>query len=137
MRRLSRLAWMALLMVATLNAMAQQAPASEQRKIDSLIQSVAQLHGAQFIRNGSSYDASAAVSHLELKRRYAGSRVQTADDFIRLCATGSSISGKQYTIRFADGHAETSAHWLRARLAAWRDMPVTPVSGSPATSPHR
>jgi len=136
-RRLSRLAWMALLMFATFNALAQQAPASEQRKIDYLIQSVAQLHGAQFIRNGSSYDASAAVHHLELKRRYAGSRVQTADDFIRLCASGSSISGRPYTIRFADGHVETSAHWLRTRLAGWRDVPVTPASGSPATSPHR
>ena len=69
MRRLSRLAWMALLMVATLNAMAQQAPASEQRKIDSLIQSVAQLHGAQFIRNGSSYDASAAVHQAQATLR--------------------------------------------------------------------
>jgi hypothetical protein len=136
-RRLSRLAWIALLMFATFNAMAQQAPASEQRKIDYLIQSVAQLHGAKFIRNCSSYDASAAVRHLELKRRYAGSRVQTADDFIRLCATGSSMSGRPYTIRFADGHVETSAHWLRAQLAAWRDVPVTPASGSPATSPHR
>lgn len=137
MRRLSQLAWVVLLMLATLNAMAQQASAVEQRKIDYLIQSVAQLHSAQFIRNGSSYDASAAVHHLELKRRYAGSRVHTADDFIRLCATGSSMSGKPYTIRFADGHVETSAHWLRTRLAAWREVPITPASGSPATSPHR
>jgi len=135
--RIVRIALAALLMLGISSALAQSPPpALEQRKIDYLIQSVAQLRGAQFIRNGSAYDASAAVHHLELKRRYAGHRVRTADDFIRLCATGSSMSGMPYTIRFADGHIETSARWLRARLAAWRDAPVT-SSGSPATAPRR
>ena len=40
-------------------------------------------------------------------------------------------------IRFADGHVETAAGWLHARLAAGRAPPVTPASGSPATSPPR
>lgn len=137
MKRSSRFAWALLLMLAALTAMAQQAPAVEQRKIDYLIQSIAQLHHAQFIRNGSAYDAAAAVRHLELKRRYAGERVRSAEDFIRLCATGSSISGQPYTIRFADGHVETVAGWLRARLAAWREAPVISAPGSPATSPPR
>lgn len=132
-----RLMLVAVLLLATFTALAQSPAAVEQRKIDYLIQSVAQLKGAQFIRNGSAYDATAAVHHLELKRHYAGDRVHSADDFIRLCATGSSISGRPYTIRFADGHVETSAHWLRARLAAWREASVRPASGSPATSPPR
>lgn len=132
-----RLVLVAMLLLATFTALAQSAPAIEQRKIDYLIQSVAQLKGAQFIRNGSAYDAAAAVHHLELKRHYAGDRVRSADDFIRLCATGSSMSGKPYTIRFADGHVEAVADWLRARLVAWHDAPVSPAPGSPATSPRR
>lgn len=132
-----RLALVAWLLLGTCAALAQAATAVEQRKIDYLIQSVAHLQGARFIRNGSAYDAAAAVRHLELKRRYADDRVHTADDFIRLCATGSSISGRPYTIRFADGHVETSAGWLHARLAQWHDGAVTSASGSPATSPGR
>lgn len=132
-----RLVLAAMLLLATCTALAQSAPAVEQRRIDYLIQSVAQLKDAQFIRNGSAYDAAAAVHHLELKRRYAGDRVRSADDFIRLCATGSSMSGKPYTIRFADGHVEAAADWLRARLAVWHEAPVRPPPGSPATSPPR
>jgi uncharacterized protein DUF5329 len=132
-----RLALVAWLLLGTCAALAQTGPGVEQHKIDYLIQSVAHLQGAQFIRNGSTYDTAAAVRHLELKRRYAGDRVRTAEDFIRLCATGSSISGRPYTIRFADGHVETSASWLRARLAQWHAGAVTSASGSPATSPPR
>lgn len=109
----------ALLLMSLLIGVAQAASPVEQRKIDYLIDSVSQLHDAQFIRNGSSYDADKAVSHLRLKLRYAGDKVQTADDFIRLCATGSSMSGKPYLIRFADGHTEPSAQWLHERLAVY------------------
>lgn len=109
----------ALLLMSLLVGVAQAASPVEQRKIDYLIDSVSQLHDAQFIRNGSSYGADKAVSHLRLKLRYAGDKVQTADDFIRLCATGSSMSGKPYLIRFADGHTEPSAQWLHERLAIY------------------
>lgn len=116
---LARIMLAALLLFGTLGALAQSSATIEQRKIDYLIESVGQLKGAQFIRNGTTYDASDAVHHLEMKRRYAGKHLQTADDFIRLCATGSSMSGKPYLIRFADGHTEPSAQWLRERLAVY------------------
>lgn len=109
----------ALLLMTLLVGVAQAASPTEQRKIDYLIDSVDQLQGAQFVRNGSTYDTAKAVSHLRLKLRYAGDRVQTADDFIRLCATGSSMSGNPYLIRFADGHTEPSAQWLHERLAIY------------------
>jgi hypothetical protein len=92
----------------------------EQQKIDYLIASVAALKGASFIRNGTAYDAQHAAAHMQLKRRFAGGRISTAEQFIVYCATGSSMSGKPYTIRFADGHTLASASYLRARLAAFR-----------------
>jgi hypothetical protein len=90
---------------------------TEPEKIELLIQSVAQLTHAKFVRNGSEYDAAAAADHLRLKLRNAGSRVKTADDFIRYCGSVSSMSGQPYRIRWDDGREETSEAFLRARLA--------------------
>ena len=91
-------------------------PLSEQVKIQSLIASIEQLKGAVFIRNGTEYDAHKAADHLRLKLKYAGKRVQTADQFISNLATGSSMSGKPYKIRFADGHTVESAVYFREQL---------------------
>lgn len=91
-------------------------PLSEQVKIQSLIASIEQLKGAVFIRNGTEYDAHKAADHLRLKLKYAGKRVQTADQFISNLATGSSMTGKPYKIRFADGRTVESALYFREQL---------------------
>jgi hypothetical protein len=92
----------------------------EAQKIDYLIGSIEALQDAHFIRNGSTYDAKAAAHHLRLKFKYAGAHVHTADDFIRLCATASSITGKPYRIRFADGHEVPSATFLQDKLREYQ-----------------
>lgn len=94
----------------------------EQQKIDWLIDSVAALHDARFIRNGQVYDATRAADHLRLKLRFAGARVKTAEDFIDYCATRSSMSGRRYSIRFDDGRTVDAATFLRERLAAYPTM---------------
>ncbi|OOG60235.1 DUF5329 family protein [Rhodanobacter sp. C03] len=91
----------------------------EQQKIAYLIDSVATLQDATFIRNGTEYDAAHAADHMRLKLRFAGSRVKTAGDFIAYCATGSSVSGIKYTIHFHDGHSVDSATFLRGKLAEY------------------
>lgn len=91
----------------------------ERQKIAYLIDSVATLQGATFIRNGTEYDAARAADHMRLKLRFAGSRVKTAEDFITYCGTGSSISGIKYTIRFHDGHIIDSATFLHGKLAGY------------------
>ena len=80
----------------------------ENQKIDFLINSIEALGDATFVRNGSAYDAKTAGDHLRLKLKRAGTRVRTADDFIRYCASVSSLSGVPYQIHFADGRVETS-----------------------------
>ncbi len=100
--------------------------ALEQHRIDYLIDAVAALKGASFIRNGKAYDATKAASHMRLKLRFAGSHVHTAEDFIVYCGTGSSASGIKYTIRFADGRSVDSASFLRRKLAEY--PPHAPVS---------
>lgn len=113
-----RLPIIALFLVCALSH-AGNPPSTEEHRIDYLIASIASLRNVQFIRNGVAYDARAAADHLRLKRFRAGSRVVTAEDFIKLCAAGSSLSGTPYTIRFADGHVVTSEVYLRQRLAAF------------------
>jgi hypothetical protein len=95
----------------------------ERAKIDFLIDSIAQLHDAVFIRNGTDYASAQAADHLRLKLRNAGPRVRTAEDFISCCATGSSASGEKYRIRFADGRVVDNAVFLRQKLAEFRGPP--------------
>jgi hypothetical protein len=89
---------------------------TEAAKIQALISSVEQLKGAVFIRNGVEYDGAKAAEHLRRKLGYAGKRVQTAEQFIDMLATGSSMSGKPYRIRFADGHSVESAVYFHEQL---------------------
>lgn len=88
----------------------------EKKKIEFLICSVENLKGAIFIRNGSEYDGKKAAEHLRLKLKNAGGRVQTADDFIRLCASQSYITGKPYMIRLSDGKIMKSEKYFRGKL---------------------
>lgn len=88
----------------------------EKKKIEFLISSVENLKDAKFIRNGSEYNGQEAAKHLRMKLRRAGDHVQTADDFIRLCASKSYTSGKPYMIRLPDGNAIKSEKYFREKL---------------------
>ena len=88
----------------------------EKKKIEFLISSVENLKGAVFIRNGSEYDGKAAAEHLRLKLKNAGCRVQTAEDFIRLCASQSYITGKPYLIRLSNGKTIKAEEYFREKL---------------------
>ena len=87
----------------------------EKKKIEFLISSVENLKGATFIRNGTEYDGKRAAEHLRMKLENAVA-VKTADDFIRLCASKSFISGKPYMIRSSDGKTINSEQFFRKKL---------------------
>jgi len=112
---------LALVLIFAASARGQQD--LERAKIDYLIDSIAQLHDAVFIRNGTDYTSAQAADHLRLKLRNAGARVRTAEDFITCCATGSSMSGEKYRIRFADGRVVDNAVFLREKLAEYPGPP--------------
>lgn len=93
-----------ILFTASLAAQTKQnVELSEEEKINYLINQVRQLKGAEFIRNGSSHTAKEAADHLAMKRKKAGSKVITVDQFIERVASGSSISGQPYKIKLANG----------------------------------
>jgi Family of unknown function (DUF5329) len=112
---LPRLVAPALLGLASMVQASDLSPA-ESGRIEYLLGTIAALPNAQFIRNGESFGARAAVAHMRLKLRLAGAHVKTAEDFIRYCATGSSLSGIPYEIRFSDGRIVPSAAFLREKL---------------------
>ena len=97
-------------------AQAGSRPDAEQARIDWLLEEIGNSK-ATFIRNGKEYEAAKAVSHLKTKLMFAGSRVQTAKQFIVGLATNSSESGKPYEIRMPDGKQLKLEAWLLDRLA--------------------
>ena len=108
-----------LLIVLFLTGIAYAQDSSETAKIQYLIASIGELNGAKFIRNGSEYEAQVAASHLRLKLKAAGAKVNTAEDFIQYCASKSSISGEPYLIRLADGTTLKSEVFFRNKLKAF------------------
>jgi hypothetical protein len=88
----------------------------EKKKIEYLISSVENLKGAKLIRNGTAHDGKEAAEHLRMKLKNYVGVVQTADDFIRLCASKSDISGKPYLIRLSDGTTIKSEQYFREKL---------------------
>jgi uncharacterized protein DUF5329 len=109
-------------------AMVIAAIAAPVDEIEALLHYVGGLQGATFIRNGSEYPPAAAEAHLRLKWSNQKKRVQTAEDFIRLCATKSSMSGDPYLIRFAGGREEPAAAVLTRQLAVQRSHAVSSES---------
>ena len=88
----------------------------EKKKIEFLIAAVENLKGSKFIRNGTEHTGKEAAEHLRMKLQKAGDRVRTADDFIRLCASKSFLSGKPYIIRSFDGKTIKSEEFFREKL---------------------
>lgn len=73
-----------------------------------------------FIRNGSEHDSAEAADHIEKKFDYYKNRIRTAEDFVRLAATGSALSGKPYEVSCPNAPVTTSAAWLKQKLAVMR-----------------
>jgi hypothetical protein len=107
-----------LLLLSLMGGCAYAQDSSETAKIRYLIGSVETLQGVTFLRNGGEYDAKKAADHLRLKLKTAGDRVKTAEDFIRLCGSKSSISGEAYRMRFPDGTTIDAEAFFRERLKA-------------------
>ena len=97
---------------------AAKRPGAEQEKIDWLLSEI-EHSDAVFLRNGTEFDGRKAASHLKTKLFWAGSRVQTARDFILGVCSRSEESKKPYEIRFKDGVQRPLDKWLSERLDAF------------------
>ena len=91
-------------------------PAHELSRIERLIRFVESQKDMIFIRNGSEYSSADAGKFLRGKMEAMGSEVTTARDFIERIATKSSMSGKPYHVKFADGRMIPAAQFLAEEL---------------------
>jgi hypothetical protein len=105
-----------LLLVSFTPASASEPDPQEAGKIRYLISSVETLQGATFIRNGTEHSPRDAAEHLRMKLKKAGKRVRTAEDFIKLCASRSFLSGEPYLIKYDNGSVVRTEAFLREKL---------------------
>jgi hypothetical protein len=103
------------LILVVISAFLVSTPTSEEQRIMALIDYIESLENAVFIRNGHEYPAAKAAKHLENKRKKAGKRIKTAEDFISYLASKSS-TGEPYKIRFEDGTVKNTKDVLRKEL---------------------
>jgi len=122
MRYIGHLGAVALLAAGCLPAMNAHAAldATGQKEVQALLTFVGTSH-CTFIRNGSSYSARDAQSHLQDKLDYLLRKgmVNSAEQFIDRAGSQSSMSGKPYKVN-CDGKERASADWLTEELRQLR-----------------
>ncbi len=72
-----------------------------------------------FERNGDRYSGVDAIKHIQKKYDYYSDDISSAEDFIRLAASKSTFSGKEYYIVCDSAHTKSS-QWLLDTLHAFR-----------------
>jgi hypothetical protein len=89
---------------------------SVDERIELLIQALAKLENATFIRNGEEHSVAEAVAHMRSKWEWKKRDIKTIEDFITLVGSKSSISGDPYLIKRSDGQTLRAEDWIREQL---------------------
>jgi hypothetical protein len=86
-------------------------------EIDGLLDSLT-TSSCEFNRNGRWYTAAEAKAHLLTKLRYLEDRgmLHSAEQFIEMAASTSSMSGQPYLVRCGGAPPVASRAWLTAQL---------------------
>jgi hypothetical protein len=71
---------------------------------------------AGFIRNGQTHTPQEAVAHVRAKYEHFKDQIKTPEDFIRLAATKSLVTGQPYLIRPRQRNDMRLSAWLRYEL---------------------
>ena len=95
-------------------------PATEmQDEISHLLQFV-ESTTCQYERNGDLHTGTEAVEHIRRKFEHFRDRIDSAEKFIELAATKSTISGRYYVVHCAGQPEVTSRDWLLRELKRYR-----------------
>ena len=73
-----------------------------------------------FFRNNKAHTAGDAAAHMQRKYEHFKDDIKTPEDFIRLTATKSLMTGKPYYIKLRDEKKITSEAWLLQALEDYR-----------------
>jgi hypothetical protein len=74
------------------------------------------------------YNGSDAKKHIQRKFEYYHGEIKTAEDFVRLAATKSTMSGKYYKIHCSKSQPILSKTWLLTELIIFRKTTVTYIN---------
>ena len=114
MKNIAVLFFTALFVFSGINVCAHM---SEEAKIEYLIASVKKTpKGTKFVRNGKEYDSERASRHLKTKYTRAKKHAATAELFIENISSKSSVTGIEYSVRFADGETMTAREFFTEKL---------------------
>ena len=112
-----------LLIIILLSVFADASEAGEslEQTINYLLDYVVKSE-ATFIRNGQTHTPQEAVDHIKAKYEHFKSEIKTPEDFIRLSASKSLLTGEPYRVRTADGKEMRLDAWLTSALKAHRSQ---------------
>ena len=102
-------------------AVAAPVPGQARGEITHLFDAL-EKSGCRFGRNGSWYDGAKARSHLASKYDYLSARttLDSAEAFVDLAASRSSMSGQAYEVDCPGAGVRPSAQWLKEELGRYR-----------------
>jgi len=92
---------------------------SYQNEIDHLLLYV-QTTECSYVRNGDAHDGKDAKKHIQRKYDYFYDDIESTEDFIRLSATKSTMSGSKYYIVCPNKPKIESSKWLLDELHKYR-----------------
>jgi hypothetical protein len=75
---------------------------------------------ATFIRNGQKHTPEEAANHIKAKYEHFKNEIKTPEDFIRLAASKSLLTGEPYLVRAPDGKEMRLDIWLTNALKEYR-----------------
>ncbi len=114
-------AWITLALTLLLaTTPARSAPTEQAEQTIRHLIGYASASDMTFVRNASEYTPQEAAEHMLKKYRHFRDDIETAGDFIELCASKSLLSGKPYRVIDQQGNALPTSDWLRTELAAWQ-----------------
>jgi hypothetical protein len=106
-------------LAATFSMSASAEEASLQMEINYLLDKIKTTQ-CVFNRNGSRHQGAEAVAHIQRKYDYYRDDIDSAEDFIRLSASKSTVTRRAYTIECAGSEAMKSEQWLLQHLHKYR-----------------
>ena len=101
-------------------------PVEQRAEVDHLLDFVSKTQ-CQIKRNFSYHTGKEAVAHMTKKYNYFKDDIKTTEDFIRLSATKSLLTGKAYKVQCADADLLASSTWLLSELAGFRKLNASDV----------
>jgi hypothetical protein len=106
--------------IATVDAAAPLSPTAR-AEIRGMMSRL-EASGCEFDRNGTWHTAAEAASHLQREAKHLEDRgtVESAEQFIELVASRSTVTGRPYTVKCGSGSPVKSRDWLLLQLRGMR-----------------